>query len=304
MSDPVYRRAIVKLSGEALSAANGFGIDQATVERLATDLAAAAKLGVELGVDELALHARWCRAPQMGELVLVVAVFPQSGKRRLASDEPRRGPVARSLGHLRERLADLAHLREHTRAPGTHRSIIAKRAYRRRMDPTGKVAVVTGGGNGIGRATSRLFAHHGARIVVADIAETAGHETVMQIVGAGGEAAFVRLDATVRADNEAAMRLALDRFGSLDILVTSAGINNARTQANQSVAEAFLSSDSVSDFVANLEATKWFIKPVELLDSQVQPDAKAGDLVRFSLKATLNNPELPAKPAGGRGAKP
>src|SRR6185437_9266954 len=51
MSDPVYRRAIVKLSGEALSATSGFGIDQATVERLATDLAAAAKLGVELGVE-------------------------------------------------------------------------------------------------------------------------------------------------------------------------------------------------------------------------------------------------------------
>ena len=50
MSDPVYRRAIVKLSGEALSATSGFGIDQATVERLAIDLVAAAKLGVELGV--------------------------------------------------------------------------------------------------------------------------------------------------------------------------------------------------------------------------------------------------------------
>src|SRR6476646_9237516 len=50
MSDPVYRRVIVKLSGEALSASNGFGIDQATVERLAADLASAARLGVELGV--------------------------------------------------------------------------------------------------------------------------------------------------------------------------------------------------------------------------------------------------------------
>jgi uridylate kinase len=50
MSDPVYRRVIVKLSGEALSAANGFGVDQATVERVASDLAAAAKLGIELGV--------------------------------------------------------------------------------------------------------------------------------------------------------------------------------------------------------------------------------------------------------------
>jgi uridylate kinase len=50
MSDPVYRRVIVKLSGEALSGASGFGVDQATVERLAVDLVAAAKLGVELGV--------------------------------------------------------------------------------------------------------------------------------------------------------------------------------------------------------------------------------------------------------------
>jgi uridylate kinase len=50
MSDPVYRRVIVKLSGEALSGATGFGVDQATVERLALDLVATAKLGVELGV--------------------------------------------------------------------------------------------------------------------------------------------------------------------------------------------------------------------------------------------------------------
>ena len=50
MSDPLYRRAIVKLSGEALNGAQGFGIDQATVERIAGDLVAAAKLGVELGV--------------------------------------------------------------------------------------------------------------------------------------------------------------------------------------------------------------------------------------------------------------
>lgn len=50
MSDPLYRRVIVKLSGEALSGAHGFGIDQTMVERLAADLAGAAELGVELGV--------------------------------------------------------------------------------------------------------------------------------------------------------------------------------------------------------------------------------------------------------------
>ena len=50
MSDPLYRRVIVKLSGEALTGAQGFGIDQATVERIAKDLVATAKMGVELGV--------------------------------------------------------------------------------------------------------------------------------------------------------------------------------------------------------------------------------------------------------------
>ena len=50
MTDPVHRRVIVKLSGEALSGSGGFGVDQQTVERLATDLAASAKLGIELGV--------------------------------------------------------------------------------------------------------------------------------------------------------------------------------------------------------------------------------------------------------------
>src|SRR6516225_8603693 len=50
MSNPLYRRVIVKLSGEALTGAQGFGIEQATVEGIAADLLAAAKLGVELGV--------------------------------------------------------------------------------------------------------------------------------------------------------------------------------------------------------------------------------------------------------------
>ncbi len=50
MSDPIYRRVIVKLSGEALSGTKSFGIDQATVERIAADLAATSALGVELGV--------------------------------------------------------------------------------------------------------------------------------------------------------------------------------------------------------------------------------------------------------------
>jgi len=61
---------------------------------------------------------------------------------------------------------------------------------------------------------------------------------------------------------------------------------------------------AVSDFVANLEATQWFKKPVEILDSQVQTDAKAGDLIRFQIKAQYVDPTAPAEPAkpgAGRG---
>jgi type IV pilus assembly protein PilN len=58
---------------------------------------------------------------------------------------------------------------------------------------------------------------------------------------------------------------------------------------------------SLSDFVANLEATKWFKKPVEILDSQVQTDPKAGDLVKFSIKGALNDPDAPPPAPAGRG---
>lgn len=59
----------------------------------------------------------------------------------------------------------------------------------------------------------------------------------------------------------------------------------------------------VSDFIANLEATRWFKRPVEIIDSQVQTDVKAGDLVKFSVKAVFQDPDAPVAPApsGGRG---
>ncbi len=67
------------------------------------------------------------------------------------------------------------------------------------------------------------------------------------------------------------------------------------------------SMTAVSDFVANLEATRWFRKPVEIVDSQVQSDAKAGDLIRFQVKAHFVDPTAPPddKPAAkGQDAAP
>ena len=59
----------------------------------------------------------------------------------------------------------------------------------------------------------------------------------------------------------------------------------------------------LSDFVANLETSAWFKKPVDIIDSRMTSDPKAGDLVTFSVRATINNPDAPA-PVAPAGAKP
>ena len=91
----------------------------------------------------------------------------------------------------------------------------------------GKVAVVTGGANGIGRACSRRFAAEGADVVVADITDEAGADVVAEVEAQGRRAVYVHADATSQADNEAIMQAAVDGLGGLDILVTSAGISMA-----------------------------------------------------------------------------
>jgi len=59
----------------------------------------------------------------------------------------------------------------------------------------------------------------------------------------------------------------------------------------------------LSDFVANLESSAWFKKPVDIVDSQVTPDAKNGDIFKFSIKAVFNNPEAPPPPPPAAGAR-
>ena len=86
----------------------------------------------------------------------------------------------------------------------------------------GKVAIVTGSASGIGRATARLLAREGARVVVADINVAAGQATVESITQAGGEAEFVETD-VARADQVQAMvARAVARFGRLDVLHNNA----------------------------------------------------------------------------------
>ncbi len=87
----------------------------------------------------------------------------------------------------------------------------------------GKVALVTGGASGIGKATAILFGKEGAAVVVHDVKEE-GLATAEEIVAAGGRASFIHGDVTRAADCQAAVQKAVTEFGSIDVLVNNAGI--------------------------------------------------------------------------------
>ena len=91
----------------------------------------------------------------------------------------------------------------------------------------GKVALVTGGGSGIGRATALVFAREGAKVVVADVTETGGLETVEQVTAAGGAATFVRADVSNPAEVEAMVSRAVKVYGQLDCAFNNAGIEGS-----------------------------------------------------------------------------
>jgi len=101
----------------------------------------------------------------------------------------------------------------------------------------GKVAVITGGSNGIGQACAERFSREGASIVIADLLAEPGQAAAEAISGAGGRAVFVELEAADPESNRAMVATAAKHFGTIDVLVTAAGISHGQ----------YLSGDRESD---------------------------------------------------------
>jgi NAD(P)-dependent dehydrogenase (short-subunit alcohol dehydrogenase family) len=87
----------------------------------------------------------------------------------------------------------------------------------------GKVAVITGGAAGMGRATALAFAREGAKVSIFDIQVDEGHKTVQMIEEAGGEAAFFKVDVTKADQIDMAFDAAVERFGAYNVLFNHAG---------------------------------------------------------------------------------
>ncbi|WP_238947655.1 SDR family oxidoreductase [Caldimonas brevitalea] len=106
------------------------------------------------------------------------------------------------------------------------------------MHFSGRVAVMTGAGHGIGRATALAFAAQGLKVLVADVDIAGGETTVGMVRDAGGDASFIRCDVTSEDDVRTSMDTAVSRFGRLDYAFNNAGIDIERTKlAEGSMAE-------------------------------------------------------------------
>ena len=101
----------------------------------------------------------------------------------------------------------------------------------------GKVALISGAARGQGAAEARLFAQEGAKVVLGDILDDQGRRVEAEINELGGDALYVHLDVADESDWENAVRIAVDKYGKLDVLVNNAAIVIAKSAIEDRAAE-------------------------------------------------------------------
>ena len=116
-----------------------------------------------------------------------------------------------------------------------------------------KVALITGGGSGIGRQSALLFAREGAAVLVVDVNDAGGKETVAMVKQAGGRAAYCHADISKARDTEQMVAAAEREFGKLNVLFNNAGIMHAKDD------DAVSTSEEVWDLTLDINAKGVFL---------------------------------------------
>ena len=143
----------------------------------------------------------------------------------------------------------------------------------------GKVALITGAGSGIGRATAQIFAREGAKLLLADLAEAAGAETVKLLKDAGTSAIFVKADVAKAADAEGLVAKTVEAYGRIDCAFNNAGIEGALALTHQCTEENWARVISI-----NLTGV-WLCMKAEI--AQMLKQGGGGSIVNTSSDAGL-----------------
>ena len=122
----------------------------------------------------------------------------------------------------------------------------------------GKVAMITGGASGIGAASARLFAEHGAGVAIADLNDNLGRQVADEISAAGGAALYRHLDTSSEDEWRETMEAVLERFGRLDIMLNAAGVSGRGPDGATSPPVADLGLDNWNHVMA-VNATGVFL---------------------------------------------
>ena len=162
-----------------------------------------------------------------------------------------------------------------------------------------KVAIVTGSGSGIGRATALRLAKEGAAVVVCDVNQSGMDETVSLVTAQDGNAVAVAGNVADRADVQRVVDTALDRFGHLDILINNAGINRDALTVRVKDGEVKLMSEEQWDAVLNVNLKgAWLMAQAAALPMIKQKSGRIVNTASIAAQGNIGQANYSASKAG------